>query len=141
MMVFFIIFSLFFLVVFEGVFVALPLVFALLIVLQIVYRSGAVMAGAFLAGLFLDAFLFRPLGQSSLLFLSFLTLLALYERRFEVQTYPFLIGSVIVGTTAYLVFFGSRAFFVQVVTALVFSLILFVVFIRRNIELNGRMMK
>lgn len=139
MMVFFVVFLLFFSVVLEGIFVAIPLVLTLLIVLQIVYRSGVVMIAAFLAGIFLDALLFRPLGQSSFFFLSFLTLLALYERRFEVQTYPFLLGSVIAGSTAYLVIFGSRVFFVQVVATLVLSLVLFVIFLRKNIDRNERL--
>lgn len=139
MMVFFVVFLLFFSVVLEGTFVAMPLVLALLIVLQIAYRSGVVMITAFLAGIFLDALLFRPLGQSSFFFLSFLTLLVLYERRFEVQTYPFLLGSVVAGTTVYLVFFESRAFFVQVVATLVLSLILFVIFLRKNVNRSERL--
>lgn len=126
-------------VVLEGTFFALPLVLPVLIVLQITYRTGAVMVAAFLAGLFLDALLFRPLGQSSLFFLSFLTLLALYERKFEVRTFLFLFGSIIFGTVSYLIIFGSTAFFVQVFSALIISLVLFLIFIRKSQERSERL--
>lgn len=138
-MVFLAIFLLFISVLLEGTFFALPLVLALLIVLQIAYRSGIVMLAAFISGLFLDTIFFRPFGQSSLFLLSFLTLLALYERRFEVQTYPFLLGSVVAGASAYLIFFGSSNFFIQLFITTVFSLMLFVVFVRRSVEREGRL--
>lgn len=126
-------------VVFEGTFFALPLVLPVLIVLQIMYRTGAVIIAAFLAGLFLDTFLFRQLGESSLFFLSFLTILALYERKFEVRTYPFLVVSIVLGTALYLIVFGSAAFLVQIFSALIFSLILFSTFIKKSDERSERL--
>lgn len=140
MMVFLVIFLLLLSIVLEGIVFALPLVLALLIILQITYRSGLVVVAAFISGVFLDALLFRPLGQTSLFFLFFLILLILYEKRFEVQTYTFLLWSVIAGTTAYLVFFGSVSFFAQEFLAVVISLILFFIFMRKNSERNERMM-
>lgn len=126
-------------VILEGTFFALPLVLPVLVVLQITYRTGAVMLAAFLAGLFLDALLFRPLGQTSLFFLSFLTLLALYARKFEVRTFLFLFGSIIVGTVAYRIVFDGAAFFAEVGSSLIFSFMLFIIFIRKSKERSERL--
>ena len=132
MRIFAIVVVLFLSVLLEGTFFAAPLVLSVLIVLQIMYRSGFVMLAAFFSGLFLDSLLFRPLGQTGLFFLSFLALLAVYERRFEVRTYPFLFGSVAIGTLLCLVFFAWGNVFAQFFIALLYSVLLYVLFFQKD---------
>ncbi|MEN9407875.1 MAG: hypothetical protein RLZZ455_1091 [Candidatus Parcubacteria bacterium] len=132
MRVFAIVLLLFLSVLLEGTFFAAPLVLCLLIVLQILSRSGFVMLAAFFSGLFLDSLLFRPLGQTGLFFLAYLALLAVYERRFEVQTYPFLFGSVTIGTLLYMLFFAWSNVFVQLFIALFYSVTLYVLFFQKD---------
>ncbi|MDP3941557.1 MAG: hypothetical protein Q8Q49_04595 [bacterium] len=112
-------------VVTEGTFVTVPIVLGFLIVLQIRYASEWILLCAFFAGLILDSMLFRNLGATSLYLLSFLLLVSLYERRFEVKTVPFVLASVIVGTSGYLFVFGTRAFFWQIGITVFLSILLF----------------
>ncbi len=122
-------------IILEGTFVALPLVLSVLVVLQIIYKSGWVLFLAFVSGFLLDIMLFRELGQTSLYLLFFLTLLILYERRFEVQTFFFLFVAILVGTVSYLVIFGSSAFFWQLGSSVIFAFLLFPFFVRSRHEM------
>lgn len=114
---------------FEGTFFALPIVLVLLVILQVAYRSFWVLVIAFVVGIFLDIMLFRTIASSSLFFLSVLGLIGIYERRFEVRSYPFLFSIVLLGSCAYLFLFGSVSFFVQIVAAEIFGAVLFFFFI------------
>lgn len=116
----------------EGTFVALPIVLSLLIVLHVAYPTGWTICLAFLAGLFLDTMLFRQLGQTSFFFVVFLTLISLYERKFEVRTYQFLLFAILIGVSLYLLFFGSAAFFLQLGFCLLSAALLFPLFVRKR---------
>lgn len=124
----------------EGTFVALPIVLVLLIVMQIAYPNGWTLVAAFFAGLFLDVMLFRQLGQTSLFFLVFLTLIALYKRKFEVRTYQFFLFATTLGVGSYLLFLGSRVFFLQLSVGLFVGLIFFALFVRKH-EMTERYLK
>ncbi|MBI2443197.1 MAG: hypothetical protein HYV40_04815 [Candidatus Levybacteria bacterium] len=120
-------------VIVEGTVVSLPFVLSLLIVFHIVYRSWWVLVAAFVAGLLLDSMLFRQLGQSSLLFLSLLFLMIVYERRFEVQSKLFFLLAQGFGISSYLLFFGSSAFVLQTLLIVLFGCIVFLMFGRKTI--------
>jgi hypothetical protein len=111
----------------EGSLFAFPLLLSVLVVLLISYRSGWILLLAFLGGIILDVLLFQGIGGRSIYFLGFLLLILLYDKRFEIQTLPFLIGSVILSVTGYLLVFGHRVIVVQEIVAVVVSLALYAI--------------
>ncbi len=88
----------FFLILFLSLFQAaiLPLNFLLVFVIILSLRQKAPISfvWAFLAGLFLDLFLFNPLGISALFFLSLDFILKLYRQRFSLN-HPLVLSFVI----------------------------------------------
>ena len=66
------------------------LLFGLICFLSISSASSMIFLWAFLAGIFLDLFTLRPLGLSSLGFLSVTAMFFLYRRRFSLKS-PFLV--------------------------------------------------
>src|SRR6185437_10641020 len=87
-------FSLFF----EGVLSALPLVLICLICLTISIRNSFMLFIAFITGFILDAFALRPLGGTSIFFLSVIFLILLYQRKYELNSYPFILISAFVSS-------------------------------------------
>ncbi len=86
----------------EGTVTTLPLVFVCLLCFLIVNKSRGVFYAAFLAGFIIDLFLVRTLGVSSLFFLVFFYLIILYQKKYEINSYPFVIVSSFLGTYLYL---------------------------------------
>jgi len=61
---------------------------------------------AFLAGMLLDAFALRPLGEASIFLLLIVFLLLLYQRKYEINSYPFVLISSLAGSLVFLLIFG-----------------------------------
>lgn len=93
-------------IVLEGTVTTLPLVLVCLICLTIFLRSPFMFFLAFLAGILLDAFALRSLGETSIFLLFFVFLILLYKRKYEINTYPFVLISSCVGSLLYLLVFG-----------------------------------
>lgn len=121
---FILIFILFFLSFLEGI-TTLPLVLIVLLCLYIVFKRPMLFALAFFTGLFLDLFLLRTLGQTSLFFLIFLILVLLYERKFEIRTVPFVFVASFLGSLFYLLTYGSDYVFAQALVSSVIAVLLF----------------
>src|SRR6185436_14584869 len=90
----------------EGTITTLPLVLIYLLCLTILKRDGGVFFVAFLAGIFLDLLMVRALGLSSLFFSLFLFLILLYQRKYEIHSYPFVAASSFLGSVGFLTVFG-----------------------------------
>lgn len=87
-----------------------PLVLSFLIALYLLKREVWIFPLAFFTGVILDSLLLRPFGQTSLFFVMFILLIEIYERKFEIKTFPFVFMSSFLGSLAYLIIFGGNIF-------------------------------
>lgn len=106
----------------QGSVTTIPLVLVLLLNLAIATKKTSVFLIAFLCGLTLDIMLGNPLGQTSIFYLGFLATVFLYERKFDVQTFPFVFISSFFGSIVYLILFDGRFIFLQSLTSALISI-------------------
>jgi hypothetical protein len=118
----------------ESTVTTVPLVLVCLICLLIIKRNEVVFLYAFLAGLFLDIFAVRNLGISSGFFLFILFLMFLYQRKYEINSFPFLIIVSYLGSLFFLLLFGFEIIFIQAGISSIFAVILFSIFRIKNIS-------
>lgn len=109
----------------EGTITALPLVFLCLLCLTIVMRDQRIFFIAFFSGIILDAFSLRFIGETSIFFLLATFLIFLYQRKYEINTYPFVLIASFLGSFLFLVIFGYEAAFIQALTSSFIALLLF----------------
>lgn len=109
----------------EGTMTTLPFVLIVLLISGIARRSTMVFSLAFFAGLILDLLTVRLLGSTALFFLLFLFLIFLYQKKYEINSYPFVLVSSFAGAILYLNFFDYNSVFVQAGISSVIALILF----------------
>lgn len=108
-------------ILFESTITTLPIVLLVLLCCAVVLRSSAMLIWSFFAGIFLDALKLQSIGGSSLFFLLFLAAAFLYERKFEVQSIPFVLIFSFFGSLFYLLVFGSNAAFFQALQSAVLT--------------------
>lgn len=109
----------------EGTVTTLPIVLLLLLVFVVVFRSFTIFTLAFFSGLLIDLFALRPLGQTSLFFTMFFLLIFLYERKYEIATFPFVLFSSFFGVFLYVKLFGYEYAFLQAVFGMLLAGLLF----------------
>jgi hypothetical protein len=112
----------------EGTVTAIPLVLVGLICLTIFNRNLFMFFLAFIIGIFLDIFAVRTVGETSIFFLFMVLLIFLYQRKYEINSYPFVLIGSFAGSLIYLVIFGyahvlRQAFANTVVAFLLFAII------------------
>src|SRR5437868_4014330 len=88
--------------------VAWPLLLGVLVALAVIEKKSTVFFFAFLSGILIDMLLFHPVGTSSVFFVVFLYIIFLYQRKFEIQTMPFVFFASLIGSAVYLLVFGYR---------------------------------
>jgi len=92
----------------ESALTSLPLLLIIVGVLAVLYKETWVAALAFFGGLLLDVTKLQPLGSTSLFLVCWLFLILLYERKYEVDSIPFVAISSFFGTLLYMwIFEGS----------------------------------
>ncbi len=109
----------------------LPFILILLLCLAVVFKTSWVFVLAFFTGLFLDLSQVGVLGQSSIFFIIFIFLLFLYERKFEIQTLPFVFFAAFLGSLSYLLVFGYDHVFTQALVSGIVAILLFKLLARR----------
>lgn len=107
-----------FAIIFETSLIQLPLVLLSLLLLGVLWKEQWIFLAAFLAGSILDIAAFRTVGISSLFFIAVLGVVFLYERKFEIQSIPFVIVATLLSTSLYFFFFGSTAAILQVLVSI-----------------------
>lgn len=109
----------------QGSLVSFPLVFISLTLIAIKKKENYIFALAFVLGLILDSFYFKPLGATSIFFLVFLFAIFTYERKFEIDN-PFFIfiSSFLGGMCLFLIFGDSNILLKSLITA-IFTVFLF----------------
>ena len=112
-------------IILEGSLTFLPLVFLVLLVLTVKKRESWIFSAAFFAGIILDVFYLKTVGTTSIFFLSFLFLLLLYQRKFEIATYPFLAVSSFLGSFIFMIILGINAPFMEALVSSFIGLLMF----------------
>jgi len=130
----------------ESTTTSLPLFLLAVLVMLVLYpvkHNNLVFVLAFLGGLVLDASAVRYLGGASLFLTCWLFLILLYERKYEIDTIPFVLVSSFFGTFLYLWFFGYGDIFIQSIVGSFFSGVLFIIFrgkstsYKENLQFNS----
>lgn len=121
----FFLFFLIFAILLEGTITSIPLVALVLLVVYILKRKSSLFILALISGIVLDVFSVRTLGSSSIYFVSFLFIVFLYERKFEITTYPFVFVSSFLGGLMYLWIFGYGYVFQQAAVSSIIAVLLF----------------
>jgi cell shape-determining protein MreD len=88
----------------EGTVTDIPLTLVCLLALTIMRRDLAVFVVAFFSGLIWDVMTLHRLGGASMFFLVFVFLIFLYQRKYEINSYPF--ASSFLGGWIFLFIFG-----------------------------------
>jgi cell shape-determining protein MreD len=83
----------------------LPLILIAVTVMVAIYKQLWIFPLAFIAGLILDATAVRPLGSASIFFVCWIFLILLYERKYEINSYLFIISSSFFGSWLFLSIF------------------------------------
>lgn len=90
----------------EASLTSLPLILLILLVLTIVYRKKEVFFLAFFFGIYFDMLSFKTIGTTSLFLITFLFLVLLYQRKFEIATNNFVLISSFLGSFGFLFVLG-----------------------------------
>lgn len=125
----------FFLTIALSTLTTIPVIVAVILCLTVVSKNPKVFIAAFLGGFLIDIFMVRVLGITSLFLVTFTFMIFLYQRRFEIQTYPFVFLACFIGSVVYLKIFGYSSILIQALTASFLALFLFKLFSRhRNVD-------
>lgn len=117
----------------EASLTTIPFVFLVLLVFMVLSKGNWLFAFGFIFGLLLDLVGFRTLGLSSAFFVIYLFLVLLYQSKFEIETYFFVLISAFLGSFIYLFITGPvESLILQAVLSAGFGLGLFAVLKRRN---------
>jgi len=114
----------------EGTVTTLPITMVFLLCLSLIRRDWTVFPIAFFAGLLLDLLRVQTVGVSSLFFMIFTFLILLYQRKYEINSYPFVVVATFLGSIIYFFIFGLKHFIIQsilisIIAALLFAIIKF----------------
>jgi hypothetical protein len=105
-----------------------PIGLFVMLILNSKNQNAPVFVLAFLGGLIIDVSSVRYLGGTSLFLTGWLFLILMYERKYEIDTIPFVMVSSFFGTFLYLWFFGYGDIFVQSIAGSFFGVVFFVLF-------------
>ena len=125
----------------EGTLTTLPLVFVCFILLTILLRSPIMFLLAFLAGILLDTFALRALGGTSIFLLTAVLLIMLYQRKYEINSYPFVLISSFLGSLLYLIIFTYQNVFLLAGLSSFIAVILFAIIRIVNLKLQNKSLR
>ena len=81
----------------------LPLVILFFLNAAVVTKETWIFPASFFAGLVLDALLLNPMGTTSLFLAIFLFIVLLYDKKYDIQTFPFVFLASFTGSLIYFV--------------------------------------
>lgn len=116
---------------FESSVFSLPFVFITLLFFAVTSQSRRVFLFALISGIILDAMMVRTIGSSSLFFCTFLFLVFLYQRKFEITSVYFVLVATGAGTFIYGSLFGMPHIWSYVIASCLFAMLLCAVLLRR----------
>ena len=126
---FFLLFCSFFL---EITITSMPLLLLVFLFFWLATRDPIIFPVAFVLGIFFDLQSVGTIGVSSLFFVLFLGVIVLYERKFEIETFPFVFASSAIGSCLFLLLLGYHHVFEQAILIGCIALVIFWGLIRFN---------
>lgn len=102
---------------FECTITSLPLLLIILTVIVILRKDIWLSVFAFLGGLLIDVSAVRTMGISSIFLICWVFLILLYERKYEINKYPFVVISIFTGSLLYLFIKNSYSPVLQAVVS------------------------
>lgn len=96
-------------------FFSIPFVLGGILFFCVLYREYWIFPVAFLMGIFLDVLTFHTVGSTSMFFTIILGGVFLYERKFEIQSIPFITAFSFITTILYGIIFQTTSIFWQAV--------------------------
>ena len=112
---------------FEGSVAVFPATLAILVVYSLMRNMQAALIAAVISGAVLDIVFLRPVGVTSMVFCLILFLLFLYDRKYEIQSLPFVLLASGVSSLIYLLVFRIPHPIIQSVLASAFSGFIFII--------------
>lgn len=109
----------------EGTLTTLPLTLLALIILLLQKREQWIFPLAFVSGILLDVMTMDRIGIRSIFFVFFLFFMVLYEKKYEIQTLPFVSVVSFFGSLIYLFLLSSKPLLLQSLTSCVIASMLF----------------
>lgn len=110
----------------EATVTQVPFTFSTLLILFVMKKSPGIFPAAFFLGVLLDILTLRTIGGTSLFFVLFLFLVYLYDRKYEINTLPFIAVVSFIGAYLFLAIFEKTFDFHQASAGLLFAVLLFV---------------
>lgn len=110
----------------------LPLVLLLFLNAAVIAKKTWVFPAAFLTGAVLDILLLNPLGKTSLFLVVFLFIVLLYDKKFDIQTFPFVFLASFIGSFVYFIAFQISNVFAQALTSTAIAALSFFLLIQLN---------
>lgn len=111
---------LFIVVLIEATVTTLPLVFICLLCYLIVFKKPFVFYTALFFGILLDLFASRALGSTFVFFLLFFYLVLLYRKKYEIDSYPFVLVTSFMGSYLYgILYRSSNALTLAVISSMI----------------------
>jgi len=112
----------------EGTLSTLPLVLALIIPYAVLTKKEHLFFYIFLSGIVLDILYGQIVGFTSLYFICSVFCILLYQRKYEIATYPFIAFSTAVVSFFYLLIFVHTYIIGQVIVSVALAEIFFIIF-------------
>src|SRR5882724_4709879 len=111
----------------EGTVTTLPLVLVFLLCITILKRDGVIFPIAFVAGLLLDLLTVQTVGEKSIFLIVFVFLVLLYQRKYEINSYPFVVFAAFFGSLGFGLLFAIGNVFGQALLSALVASILFMI--------------
>lgn len=92
----------------ESTIITVPLTFLIIIFSAVTLKNNEVFILAFLSGLLLDVLTLGTIGLTSAFFVSFVMLIFLYQKKFEIESLSFVSMSALIGSIVYLFLTNSN---------------------------------
>lgn len=119
------IFLFIFLTIIFSILTSIPLGVIMLACLTVIFKKTSIFFIALFLGLLLDLFFLRPFGTTGLIFVIFVFLIMLYERKFETQTVSFIFFATFLGSLIYLLIFGYNNVLIQSIINAIIGVLFF----------------
>jgi len=92
----------------ESTIITVPLTFLIIIFSAVTLKNNEVFILAFLSGLLLDVLTLGTIGLTSAFFVSFVMLIFLYQKKFEIESLSFVSMAALIGSIVYLFLTNSN---------------------------------
>ncbi len=118
----------------------LPLIILFFLNVAVVAKKTWIFPASFLTGLALDVLLLNPMGKTSLFLVIFLFIILLYDKKFDIQTFPFVFLASFIGSLIYFITMGHipNIFTQAIISAVISTLSFFLLVTFNKIHIKER---